>query len=88
LLAAVGAERAACLALRLQPWASYFSLCWPIDAIWQANQASEVSAVALASGGTCIEIHLAFDLTTALKSVFAEALAVSLCGPPELETLP
>jgi Putative DNA-binding domain len=63
-LAAAAAGRAACLVLRLQASASYFASCWPIDAIWQANQASEVPAVDLASGATCIEIGRAGDAVT------------------------
>src|SRR5437016_77992 len=41
-LAAVPPEKAVCLAVRLQPSASYFASRWPIDTILQANQHSEV----------------------------------------------
>jgi hypothetical protein len=60
-LAAVEPEKAAGLAVRLQPSARYFTSGWPIDAIWQANQQSEVPTVDLALGGTCIEIRRAGD---------------------------
>jgi hypothetical protein len=60
-LAAVPPEKAACLALRLQPSASYFASSWPIDTIWQANQQSEVPTVDLARGGACIEIRRVGD---------------------------
>jgi hypothetical protein len=56
-LAAVSPEKAAGLALRLQPSVSYFVSRWPIDAIWQANQQTEVPTVDLARGGTRIEIR-------------------------------
>jgi|SRR5271165_1733020 len=59
--ATVPAEKAASLALRLQPSVRYFASGWPIDEIWQANQQSEVPTVDLASGGTCIEIRRAGD---------------------------
>ena len=60
-LAAVPPERTACLAVRLQPSASYFTSRWPIDTIWQANQESEVPTVDLTLGGTWIEIRRAGD---------------------------
>ena len=60
-LAAVPPERAACLAVRLQPSASYFTSRWAIDTIWQANQQSEVPTVDLTLGGTGIEIRRAGD---------------------------
>jgi hypothetical protein len=60
-LAAVPPEKAACLALRLQPSVGYFASSWPVDAIWQANQQTEVPVVDLAHGGTCIEIRRAGD---------------------------
>src|SRR5271169_5409853 len=56
-LAAVPAEQAAYVALRLQPSLSYFASPWPIDTIWQANQENEVPPVDLASGGTSLEIR-------------------------------
>jgi len=58
-LAAVPPEKAAYLAVRLQPSARYFVSGWSIDAIWQANHQSEVPTVDLASGGSCIEIRRA-----------------------------
>src|SRR5271154_3135293 len=48
-LAAVPPEKAACLAVRLQPSVSYFASGWPIDAIWQASQQREVPTVDLAT---------------------------------------
>ncbi len=60
-LAAVPPERAAGLALRLQPSVSYFASGWPIDTIWQVNQQREVPTVDLARGGARIEIRRAGD---------------------------
>jgi hypothetical protein len=60
-LAAVSAEEAAYVVLRLQPSLSYLASPWPIDAIWQANQENEVSVVDLASGGARLEIRRADD---------------------------
>jgi hypothetical protein len=59
--AAVPPEKAACLAVRLQPSVSYFASGWPIDAIWQANQQKDVPTVDLATGGSCIEIRRVDD---------------------------
>src|ERR1700751_5817495 len=56
-LAAVPAEQAAYVALRLQPSLSYFASPWPIDTIWQANKEDEVSRIDLGSGGTSLEIR-------------------------------
>jgi hypothetical protein len=56
-LATVPAEQAAYLALRLQPSLTYLTSPWPIDAIWRANQQSEVSTVDLASGGISLEVR-------------------------------
>ena len=56
-LAAVPAEQAAYVALRLQPSLSYFASPWPIDTIWQANKEDEVLPIDLASGGTSLEIR-------------------------------
>jgi len=56
-LAAVPAEQAAYVALRLQPSLSYFASPWPIDTIWQANKEDEVPPIDLASGGTSLEIR-------------------------------
>src|SRR6201987_4667218 len=60
-LAAVPADKAAYVALRLQPSVRYLGSPWPIDAIWQANQQNEVPAVDLASGGASLEIRRAAD---------------------------
>ena len=60
-LAAVSPEEAARLVLRLQPSVNYFASAWPIDAIWQANQQTEVPTIDLASPGACIEIRRAGD---------------------------
>ncbi len=46
-LAEVPANEAAYVAFRLQPSLSYLTSPWPIDAIWQANQENEISAVDL-----------------------------------------
>src|SRR6201993_2661276 len=56
-LAAVPAEQAAYVALRLQPSLSYFASPWPIDTIWQANKEDEGSRIDLGSGGTSLEIR-------------------------------
>jgi hypothetical protein len=85
-LAAVRPERAARLVLRLQPSASYFASGWPIDAIWRANQQSEVPAVDLAGGGTCIEIRRAGEAvdwrqldpgTFAFRTALADGLTLA-----------
>ena len=124
-LAAVPAEKAAYVALRLQPSLTYFASPWPIDTIWQANKKDMVPSVDLASGGTSLEIRRAgeavvwrrldpgtfafrtaladglvlaaamaaatlrdpsFDLTTALRHVFAEGLAIAFVISPQQET--
>ena len=124
-LAAIPPGKAAYVALRLHPSLSYFASSWPIDAIWQANQADEVPTVDLASGGASLEIRRAgetvswrrldtgtfafrtaladglvlaaamsaatlkdpaFDLTAALRHVFAEGLAVGFVISSEQET--
>jgi hypothetical protein len=56
-LAEVPTNEAAYVALRLQPSLSYVISPWPIDAIWLANQQSEVPPVDLASGGARLEIR-------------------------------
>jgi hypothetical protein len=56
-LAAIPPGKAPYVALRLQPSLSYFASPWPIDTIWQANQADEVPPVDLASGGASLEIR-------------------------------
>jgi hypothetical protein len=58
-LAEVPTNEAAYVVLRLQPSLSYVISPWPIDAIWQANQKSEVPSVDLASGGARLEIRRA-----------------------------
>jgi hypothetical protein len=58
-LAEVPTNEAAYVVLRLQPSLSYVISPWPIDAIWQANQKSEVPPVDLASGGARLEIRRA-----------------------------
>lgn len=60
-LIAVPPEKVPCISLCFQPSVRYFASEWPIDAIWQANQQSEVPTVDLASGGACIEIRRAGD---------------------------
>ena len=85
-LAAVPPERAAGLALRLQPSVRYFASGWPIDTIWQANQQSEVPTVDLARGITCIEIRRDRDAvawrrldpgTFAFRTAVAEGLVLA-----------
>jgi hypothetical protein len=66
-LAAVPANEAAYVALRLQPSLSYLTSPWPIDAIWQANQENEVPPVDLASGGARLEIRRAGDAVAWLR---------------------
>ena len=56
-LAAIPPGKAAYVALRLQPSLSYFASPWPIDTIWQANQADEVPPIDLARGGASLEIR-------------------------------
>jgi hypothetical protein len=124
-LAAVPAQQAAYIALRLQPSLSYFASPWPIDAIWQANKDDDVPPIDLTSDGANLEIRragdavvwrrldpgtfafrtaladglvlaaamaaailrdAAFDLTAALRHVFAEGLAVSFVISPQQET--
>jgi hypothetical protein len=125
MLATVPAQKAAYVALRLQPSLSYFASPWPIDAIWQANKMDEVPPIDITSGGASLEIRRAgeavswrrldpgsfefrtaladglvlaaamaaatmrdpaFDLTAALRQVFAEGLAVAFCISPKQET--
>ena len=85
-LAAVPPEKAADLALRLQPSVSYFASGWPIDTIWQANQQTDVPTVDLARGGTRIEIRRAGDAaawrwldpgTFAFRTAIADGLALA-----------
>jgi hypothetical protein len=85
-LAAVPPEKAAYLALCLQPSVSYFASRWPIDAIWQANQQSDVPEVDLAHGGTFIELRRAGDAaawrrlergTFAFRKKLADGLALA-----------
>ena len=85
-LAAVPAERAAYVALRLQPSLSYFASPWPIDAIWQANKEDEVRPIELASGGTSLEIRRAGDAvawcrldpgTFAFRTALADGLVLA-----------
>ena len=99
-LAAVPAEQAAYVALRLQPSLSYFASPWPIDTIWQANKADEVPPVDLASGGTSLEIRRSgeavawqrldpgiFAFRTALADglVFAAAMAAATLTDPAFD---
>jgi Putative DNA-binding domain len=60
-LAALSAEQAPLIQLRLQPSLSYFTSGWPVDAVWQANQTEEVPPVDLASGGCSLEIRRVGD---------------------------
>ena len=124
-LAAVPADEAAYVALRLQPSLSYFASPWPIDTIWQANAEDQVPTIDLTSGDASLEIRrageavvwrridpgtfafrtaladglvlaaamaaatlrdAAFDVTAALRHVFAEGLAVAFVISPQQET--
>jgi putative DNA-binding protein len=60
-LTEVPTNKAAYVALRLQPSLSYVTSPWPIDAIWQANQENEVPVVDLASGGAKLEVRRVGD---------------------------
>jgi hypothetical protein len=66
-LAEVPTNEAAYVALRLQPSLSYVMSPWPIDAIWLANQQSEVPPVDLASGGARLEIRRDGDAVAWLR---------------------
>jgi len=85
-LAEVPANEAAYVAFRLQPSLIYLTSPWPIDAIWQANQENEVSAVDLASGGARLEIRRADDgvawrrldaATFAFRTALADGLVLA-----------
>jgi len=85
-LAAVPADKAAYVALRLQPSVRYLASPWPIDAIWQGNQQNDVPAIDLASGGTNLEIRRARDAvawrrldpaTFAFRTSLADGLALA-----------
>ena len=89
-LAAIPAEKAGYVRFRLQPSVSYFASPWPIDAIWRANQESEVPPVDLVSGGTSLEIRRAdeavarrrldlgtFSFRTALADGLGFAVAIA-----------
>jgi hypothetical protein len=82
-LAEVPTNEAAYVALRLQPSLSYVICPWPIDAIWLANQQSEVPPVDLASGGARLEIRRDGDAVAWLRLdpatfAFRQALAEGL----------
>jgi hypothetical protein len=79
-LAAVPTNEAAYVTLRLQPSLSYVISPWPIDAIWLANQQSEVPPVDLASDGARLEIRRDGDAAAWLRLdpatfAFRQALA-------------
>lgn len=85
-LAAVPADEAAYLALRLQPSLRYLASRWPIDAIWQANQQNEVPAIDLASGGASLETRRVGDVvgwqrldppTFAFRTALADGLMLA-----------
>jgi hypothetical protein len=90
-LAAVPADKAAYVGLRLQPSVSYFASRWPIDAIWQANQEEEVPPTDLASGDAALEIRRAREVvawrrldpgTLAFRAALAggQALAMAIAA--------
>ena len=85
-LAAVSAEQAAYVALRLQPSLSYLASAWPIDAIWQANQQNEVPTVDFSGGGTKLEVRRAGEAVAwrrldpasfAFRTALADGLVVA-----------
>ena len=85
-LAAVPAQKAPYVALRLQPSLSYFASPWPIDAIWQANKEDEVPPIDLAGGGTSLEIRRAGEAvawrrldpgTFAFRTALADGLVLA-----------
>ena len=85
-LAEVPTNEAAYVALRLQPSLSYVTSPWPIEAIWQANQETEVPLVDLASGGARLEVRrvgdavgwLRLDLATfAFRTALANGLVLA-----------
>lgn len=85
-LAAVPADEAAYLVLRLQPSLRYLDSPWPIDAIWQANQQNEVPAIDLASGGASLETRFVGDVvgwqrldpaTFAFRTALADGLMLA-----------
>jgi hypothetical protein len=85
-LAAVPADRAAYVALRLQPSLSYIASPWPVDAIWQANQQDEVAPVDLGGGVTRLEIRRSGDAagwrrldagTFAFRTALADGLVLA-----------
>jgi hypothetical protein len=99
-LAAVPAQQAAYVALRLQPSLSYFISRWPIDAIWQANKEDEVPPIDLTNGGASLEIRRAgeavvwrrldpgtFAFRTALADglVLAAAMAAAILRDPAFD---
>ena len=66
-LAEVPTSEAAYVTVRLQPSLSYVVSPWPIDAIWLANQQSEVPWVDLAGGGARLEIRRDGDAVAWLR---------------------
>lgn len=66
-LAEVPSNEAAHVAFRLQPSVSYLLSPWPVDAIWQANQQSEVTPVDLAGGCARLEIRRAGNTVAWLR---------------------
>ena len=101
-LAAVPAQKAPYVALRLQPSLSYFASPWPIDAIWQANKEDEVPPIDLAGGGASLEIRRAgeavvwrrldpgtFAFRTALADglVLAAAMAAATLSDPAFDLI-
>jgi hypothetical protein len=85
-LAAVPAQQAAYVALRLQPSLSYFASPWPIDVIWQANKEDEVPPIDLRSGGASLEIRRSGDAviwqrldpgTFAFRTALADGLVLA-----------
>jgi hypothetical protein len=60
-LVAISPESAAMVRLSLQPSLVYFASAWPIDAIWQANQQTEMPTVDLAEGEIYLEVRRAVN---------------------------
>jgi hypothetical protein len=102
-LAGVPPEKAAYLGLRLQPSLSYLLSSWPIDAIWQAHQESEVPPIDLTRGSASLEIRrsgegvvwrplnpasFAFRRSLADGLAFAAAIAEANFTDPAFEIAP
>lgn len=88
-LAAVPAEKAAYLGLRLDPSLSYLASRWPIDAIWQAHGDDEVRPIDLASDSVSLEIRRSAEgvgwrrldpQTFAFRTALADGFVLAAAG--------